>query len=276
MKDIMSTIVGRAKTTAEAKLLVREYLQARILQALQLAGAFEHWAFVGGTALRFLYRLPRFSEDLDFSLTGTLDTGESAKKKFVTYVEAVKNAFQSEAYNVNLRMRSDGTVKSAFIGFPGLLYEMGLSSHREQKLSVKIEIDTNPPPHASVRTSLVRLHAFLNLLHYDKSSLLAGKLHAILQRPYVKGRDVYDLVWYLSDPDWPNPNLPFLHSALAQTGMDLTDSQVAHWRTLVADRINAVEWNRVVADVRPFLERSEEAAFLTKENVLDLLSPPAR
>lgn len=271
MKETIETIAGRAQTTAEAALLVREYLQARILQGLQRAGAFERWAFLGGTALRFLYRLPRFSEDLDFSLTKARGTGQSTERDFTKYLEAVKNTFESEAYTVNIRKHSDRVVKSAFIVFPGLLYEIGLSSHREQKLSIKIEIDTNPPPHASFRTSLVRLHVFLHLLHYDKSSLFAGKLHAILQRPYVKGRDVYDLIWYLSDPDWPDPNLPLLDASLVQTGMNLTDSQVTDWRTLVAERIAAAEWKGVVSDVRPFLERSEEIAFLTKENVLDLL-----
>ena len=271
MKETIETIAGRAQTTAEAALLVREYLQARILQSLQRAGAFEGWAFLGGTALRFLYRLPRFSEDLDFSLTKARGTGQSTERDFTKYLEAVKNTFESEAYTVNIRKHSDRVVKSAFIVFPGLLYEIGLSSHREQKLSIKIEIDTNPPPQASFRTSLVRLHVFLHLLHYDKSSLFAGKLHAILQRPYVKGRDVYDLIWYLSDPDWPDPNLPLLDASLVQTGMNLTDSQVTDWRTLVAERIAAAEWKGVVSDVRPFLERSEEIAFLTKENVLDLL-----
>lgn len=271
MKETIEMIAGRAQTTAEAALLVREYLQARILQGLQRAGAFERWAFLGGTALRFLYRLPRFSEDLDFSLTKARGTGQSTERDFTKYLEAVKNTFESEAYTVNIRKHSDRVVKSAFIVFPGLLYEIGLSSHREQKLSIKIEIDTNPPPHASFRTSLVRLHVFLHLLHYDKSSLFAGKLHAILQRPYVKGRDVYDLIWYLSDPDWPDPNLPLLDASLVQTGMNLTDSQVTDWRTLVAERIAAAEWKGVVSDVRPFLERSEEIAFLTKENVLDLL-----
>jgi predicted nucleotidyltransferase component of viral defense system len=271
MKETIEMIAGRAQTTAEAALLVREYLQARILQGLQRAGAFERWAFLGGTALRFLYRLPRFSEDLDFSLTKARGTGQSTERDFTKYLEAVKNTFESEAYTVNIRKQSDRVVKSAFIVFPGLLYEIGLSSHREQKLSIKIEIDTNPPPHASFRTSLVRLHVFLHLLHYDKSSLFAGKLHAILQRPYVKGRDVYDLIWYLSDPDWPDPNLPLLDASLVQTGMNLTDSQVTDWRTLVAERIAAAEWKGVVSDVRPFLERSEEIAFLTKENVLDLL-----
>lgn len=271
MKETIEMIAGRAQTTAEAALLVREYLQARILQSLQRAGAFEGWAFLGGTALRFLYRLPRFSEDLDFSLTKARGTGQSTERDFTKYLEAVKNTFESEAYTVNIRKHSDRVVKSALIVFPGLLYEIGLSSHREQKLSIKIEIDTNPPPHASFRTSLVRLHVFLHLLHYDKSSLFAGKLHAILQRPYVKGRDVYDLIWYLSDPDWPDPNLPLLDASLVQTGMNLTDSQVTDWRTLVAERIAAAEWKGVVSDVRPFLERSEEIAFLTKENVLDLL-----
>ena len=82
---------------------------------------------------------------------------------------------------------------------------------------------------------------------------------------------MYDLIWYLSDPDWPEPNLPFLRAALAQTGSDLVDSQVAAWRTLVADKINTVEWKQVVADVQPFLEQSGEIAFLTRENVLDFL-----
>jgi hypothetical protein len=111
----------------------------------------------------------------------------------------------------------------------------------------------------------------LNLLHYDKPSLLAGKLHALIHRPYVKGRDVYDLVWYLSDPSWPEPNLPLLRASLAQTGMELTDLQVAGWRDLVSDRLAAMEWNRAVADVRPFLERAEDLALLTQENVLGLL-----
>ena len=60
----------------------------------------------------------------------------------------------------------------------------------------------------------------LRLFHHDRASLLAGKLHAILKRPYTKGRDLYDLIWYLSDPDWPLPNLTLLNSALRQTDRD--------------------------------------------------------
>ena len=65
---------------------------------------------------------------------------------------------------------------------------------------------------------MVRRHVLLQLHHHDRASLLAGKLHAVLQRPYVKGRDFFDLLWYLSDPGWPSPNLTLLNRALAQTG----------------------------------------------------------
>jgi hypothetical protein len=124
-----------------------------------------------------------------------------------------------------------------------------------------------------MQTSIVRRHVLLNLLHYDKESLLAGKLHALIHRSHVKGRDLYDLVWYLSDPTWSEPNLRLLKASLAQTGMELTETQVIEWRKLVAERVAGMEWDLVIADVRPFLERAEDIALLTKENVLNLLTP---
>ena len=69
-------------------------------------------------------------------------------------------------------------------------------------------------------TTIVRRYQTLHLQHHDRATLLAGKLHAILQRPYPKGRDVNDLLWYLSDPAWPEPNLVMLNNALQQTGWD--------------------------------------------------------
>ncbi len=272
MKEYLRDLVAESTTTAGAALFVREYLQARVLEALQRAGAFEHWAFLGGTALRFLHRLPRFSEDLGFSRTTVESSRDALRGEFVRVVGTVRRAFAAEAYDVDVRDRPDAVVQSAFIGFPGLLHELGLSPHREQKISVKIEVDTNPPPHAATETSIVRRHVLLNLLHYDRASLLAGKLHALIHRPYVKGRDLYDLVWYLSDPSWPEPNLPLLQASLAQTGMVLDDRELSGWRTLVAERVSAMDWDRVLADVSPFLERSEDVAMLTRATVLNLLT----
>lgn len=271
MKERIRELIAGAATTTRAALLLREYLQARVLEALQRAGVFERWAFLGGTALRFLYALPRFSEDLDFSWTGNSGAEPLTREDFERTIGRVRRAFEAEAYEVDARIRSQAVVMSAFIGFPGLPYELGLSSQPGQKVTVKIEIDTNPPAHAKTATSLIRRHVLLNLLHYDRPSLLAGKLHALIQRPWVKGRDVYDLVWYLSDPAWPEPNLPLLRSSLAQTGSSLTDSELRDWRGIVAERVAAMDWDRVVADVQPFLERAEDVAMLAREGVLALL-----
>ena len=138
-------------------------------------------------------------------------------------------------------------------------------------LSVKIEVDTNPPAGAVLTTSLVRRHVTLQLQHHDRASLLAGKLHAILQRPYVKGRDFHDLLWFLSDPNWPPPNLILLNNALRQTdwpGEPLTET---NWRDAVHRRLQAVQWDQIVSDVRPFLEPSADLALLTPENLMRVL-----
>ena len=128
---------------------MREYLQVRVLEALQRAGAFESWAFLGGTALRFLFQLPRFSEDLDFSHTRPKMSEEAMSAEFRRFLARVRKTFETETYEVDLRERTGAVVKTAFLGFPGLLHELGLSGHRGQKLSIKIEVDTNPPAQAS-------------------------------------------------------------------------------------------------------------------------------
>ena len=273
MKEQIKHLIGKRAASVEAGLVIREYLQARILEILQRSGAFQDWAFLGGTALRFLYRLPRFSEDLDFSHTVACGPSSAVQMEFRKYAESIRRVLEAETYDIELRLRPENTVQSAFIDFPGLLYELGLSPHRDQKLSIKVEVDTNPPDHAGFARTLVRSHVFLNLQHYDKASLLAGKLHALLSRSHTKGRDVYDLMWYLSDPSWPEPNLSLLDAALAQSGNAVPDKPGSAWRQRIAERLEAMDWRQVLADVRPFLENSHELELLTLENLLGLLNP---
>ncbi len=273
MKEQIRILIDRNAGRMESGLVIREYLQARILEILQRSGAFQDWAFLGGTALRFLYQLPRFSEDLDFSCTTPCGPTAEAQIKFMKQVGNIRHLLEAEAYDVEIKARPDTTLQSAFIGFPGLLYKLGLSPHRTQKLSIKIELDTNPPDHATFAHTLVRRHVFLNLQHYDKASLLSGKLHALLRRSHTKGRDVYDLMWYLSDPDWPEPNLPLLRAALAQGGTSVPADLERIWRLLIAERLQVMDWALVLADVRPFIENSHEIELLTRENLLSLLQP---
>ena len=246
--------------------VAREYLQARVLGALQRAGAMTSLAFQGGTSLRFLFSLPRYSEDLDFALEG-----ESSRYDLRRYLRAIRAELYAEGYQVDVRMREHRTVHSAFVRFPGILYEIGLSPHPEQALAVKIEVDTNPPAGATTDTTLVRRHETLRLFHHDRSSLLAGKLHALLQRPYTKGRDLYDLVWYLSDPEWPPPNLTLLNAALRQTRWAGAKMTPRTWQRSVAERLNLLDWDRAASDVRPFLERDEDLELVDRANVLRLL-----
>ena len=268
MKDVLHDILDAVPGALNKTLLAREYLQARVLQALQDEGLFQRWAFLGGTALRFLYSIPRFSEDLDFSLAVP-----GADAEFNRALEGIESLFKSEAYEVNIKAKSEKTVASAFIKFPGLLYEIGLSPQASQVFAIKIEVDTNPPAGAVTQVSLVRRHVALNLLHYDKASLLAGKMHAVFSRRYTKGRDLYDLIWYLADRSWPAPNFALLNAALAQTGWQGPAVTAENWRSLLAERGHAFNWEAARADVQPFLERQADAALITRENLESLVKP---
>ena len=225
MKEYLHQLLQETRNAVYQRNLAREYLQARILESLQRSGAMIPLAFQGGTALRFLYNIARFSEDLDFSLERPSD-----KYEFRSYLKAIQSEFQAEGYNVQIKVNDQKTVHSAFVRFYGLPYELKLSTQPNEALSVKIEVDTHPPAGAILETDIVRRHITLNLQHHDRASLMAGKLHAILQRNYAKGRDLYDLVWYLSDPNWPEPNLNLLRNALAQTGWSGTELTGASWR----------------------------------------------
>lgn len=266
VKDVVKSIVESAGGSLLKSCLAREYLQARILQMMQDEGVFRSWAFVGGTALRFLYSIPRFSEDLVFSL---IETGMQAR--FAEAMARIESGFRKESYSVSIAAKGEKTVASAFVKFAGLPYDIGLSAQRSQVFSIKIELDTNPPSGAGFQTSLVRRHVTLNLLHYDKASLLAGKMHALLTRKYTKGRDLYDLVWYLADRSWPSPNLALLNAALSQTGWTGAVVTPDNWRSLLIDRMSHFAWDAVRADVLPFLERPQEADLITRENLLSLL-----
>lgn len=266
MIDYLRQQIAAIDNNNLARCMVREYLQARLLECLQDTGAFETWAFVGGTALRFLYAMPRFSEDLDFSLIRP-----GADIRFEQYLKKAKSVFEREAYAVSIKAKTEKTVQHAFIKFVGLLFELGLSPHRAETISIKVEMDTNPPAGANVETGVIRRHILLNLLHYDKPSLLAGKLHALLARDYVKGRDVYDLVWYLSDRTWPEPNITLLNNALRQTGWQEPAMTPKNWRRYLVSRVQQLDWKKVADDVRPFLARQQDLNLLDEHIILKLL-----
>jgi hypothetical protein len=265
VKERLKDLVQASSDTTEARNRIREHLQAEILASLQRSGAMVPLAFQGGTALRFLYSIRRFSEDLDFALERP-ESGYDFRK----LLKAAQSDLVQEGYAVDVKVSDQRVVHNAFLRFPGLLFDLGLSSHANEVFSIKLEVDTRPPAGAVLGTTLVRRHQTLRLQHHDPASLLAGKLHAILQRPYPKGRDIYDLIWYLSDPDWPLPNLVLLNNALQQTGWSHGALTLETWREAVRERLEELDWTRILADVRPFLESPADVSLLSRES-LDLV-----
>ncbi len=267
MKEQLLEILRTAKSPGLAQNLAREYLQARILLALQEAGAMIPLAFQGGTALRFLYGLPRFSEDLDFAL-------ERPERPFeLAQVQArITARLEREGYEVTSKARVKRVVESVLVSFSGLLYEAGLSPHASARVAIRIEVDTTPPAGAALTTTIVRRHALLNLQHHDRPSLLAGKLHAILQRKWTKGRDLFDLFWYLTDPTWPGPNLVLLNNALQQTGWTGPALDDATWKSRLSQRVESLDWGAAWHDVAPFLEPGPAVELFRRESLLKLLT----
>ena len=260
--------IAETLTAETQRGIVREYLQMRILQSMQNAGAMIPLAFHGGTALRILYQLPRYSEDLDFALER-----HPEQYDFRKYLLVIQRDFEAETYDVEIKLSDQKVVHSAFVRFKGLFYQLGISPHQTEVLAIKLEIDTNPPRFAELQTTLIQHHVPVHLQHHDKASLLAGKLHAILQREYVKGRDWYDLFWYLRQPHWASPNVEMLNDALIQSGWKKDVVTEDNWKTFVLERLMQLDWSRVTDDVQRFLiDQAELLEFKkgTLENLLRL------
>ena len=265
MKDYLLELAASKEGLSSKLNIMREYLQAYILKILHAEGWFRHTAFVGGTALRFLYRIPRFSEDLDFSAV------QKPKQSFESTITKIKSELISAGYEIAVVYSDRNVVCYAMIKFPKLMHEAGLSPFREQTLSIKLEVDTRPPQGAVLETQVVNLHFPIAFLSYDKASLFAGKCHALLSRKYTKGRDFFDLGWYLSKWRDITPNFKLLKNALKQTTWKGEIPTDENWRSLISQTVQKTDWVLVTKDVQNFLESPGDLEVFTKPNVLKLI-----
>ncbi|MFA5062447.1 MAG: nucleotidyl transferase AbiEii/AbiGii toxin family protein [Candidatus Omnitrophota bacterium] len=267
MKDYVLELVSR-KEGYNAKLnTMREYLQAYTLRLMHDEGVFRSVAFLGGTALRFLHGLPRFSEDLDFSLV------QGAQVKFEALLKKIMSELTAAGYDVSFNYNDKKTVNSAFVKFSKLMFEAGLSPLKSQNFSIKIEIDNKPPRGAVIETQIVNKYFPISFLSYEINSLFAGKLHALLNRKYAKGRDYFDLGWYLSKWKGIEPNFTLLENALLQTGWNGELPDKDNWRKLIRKVVERADWKKIKQDVEQFLENPSDLSIFTQENVMKLLIP---
>ena len=277
--------IGRTGATdRERRNLLREYLQHVLLRSLFDERLLGEIVFHGGTALRILHDLARFSEDLDFHTlagAGTPGGGASAVDDGARlaagsfdlgdHLDGVVSKIESGGYRVDTKPRMQGNVQSCMFRFPELLYECDLSPSPEEKLSIRLEIDRHPPAGFTIERSPVDRYFPFVVVHHDRPTFLAGKLHALLQRPFGKGRDYYDLMFYLGR--WPDvaPNVEYLNAALRQTGYQGEPLTVASWKGLVAERVREVDWAAIERDIAPFVLRSGDLNVFEREFLLRLL-----
>ncbi len=257
MKDFIKLIVKEEAGNDENLNRIREYIQAYFLYISYRKKYYNNIVFTGGTALRFIHGTRRFSEDLDFSLSS-----RSRDYDFILMMKDIEREFKLAGYSVEIKSKIKNTVHSAQLRFPEILFETGLSSFKDEKLMVKVEIDSNPPQGGIEAHTLYNSTFMFYMVHYDLSSLFAGKMHALFCRKYTKGRDWYDLFWYLSKFKGLEPNFTMLNNAMAQTEKKPLILGPDNWREELRKIITNLDFSQVRNDVSRFLERSEEAEFL--------------
>lgn len=266
MKDYIKEIINPSRTLLENKNLLREYLQKYLLFLVYKNNFYQDVAFTGGTALRFLFGLKRFSEDLDFSLST-----KAKRYDFLNLLNSLKKELSLAGYEVEFSYNTEKNVHSAFVKFLNLLYEFGLSKIKEEKFSLKIEIDTLPPKGARELISFYNSIFMFEIKHFDLPSLFSGKLHAILCRKFVRGRDYYDLMWYLTKFKDLQPNIEMLKNAIKQICFKKITIDDFDWKDLLINRINEIDFEDIKKDIVNLIEVPEEINLINKQNFLKLL-----
>lgn len=247
------------KTELEEEHAISEITQEVALSALGRTDFFKYAVFQGGTCLRIFYGLNRFSEDMDFILK------ESDRDfQLKPHLKALSDELQAYGYSIEIvdRSNTDIAVRKAFIKDDSIgkilqLNHVGKTGPL-RKIRIKFEVDTNPPLGSGIEIKYVDFPFVSSVTVQDKPSLFAGKIHALLCREYIKGRDWYDFLWYTSQG--VEINYQFLASALRQQGPWQGQSiQVdLDWCTNeIRDKIASIDWKATKEDVRRFVKTKE-------------------
>lgn len=238
---------------------LKEILQEVALYALWRGGFFEIAAFQGGTSLRILHGLPRFSEDLDFILLKP-----DPAFQWSHYFESLTEVLQQYGVRCELIDRShmDKAVRQAMLKDNSIGRQLDLSfydANNPRKLKVKFEIDTHPPAGTGTSWHYLDFPVDFEVCAQDLPSNYALKLHALLCRPYLKGRDWFDFSWYCKQKT--QPNLPHLAHALNQAGPWKDQNMVvtAQWLAdALISKIKTINWPLAAQDAAPFLPAAEQ------------------
>ena len=250
-----------ATNAAQEEQALKEILQELALYGLWRGGFFEVAAFQGGTSLRILHGLPRFSEDLDFILLEALPAFRWSR--FFDSLTTVLEQFGVRC-ELSERGQMDKAVREAMLKDNSLGRQLDLSffdAARPRKLRIKLEIDTHPPAGTKTVWQYLDFPVDFEIRAQDLPSNYALKLHALLCRPYLKGRDWFDFAWYCKQKT--RPNLSHLAHALNQAGpwKGRNERVDALWLANALNaKINEIDWRSAALDVSPFLPGPEQVS----------------
>jgi hypothetical protein len=260
---------------------LREIIQEVALLGLWRSKFFDKAAFYGGTALRILYGLDRFSEDLDFTLLEPMSDFDLS-----SFGSSLEKELQAFGFDMHLEQKNKaivGPVQSAFLKAETfsqmLVINIGEDILKEipkgQLLKIKLEVDTNPPPDFSTETKYLLAPIPFPVRVLVLPDLFAGKMHAVLCRRWktrVKGRDWYDLVWYISHH--PELHLAHLEQRMRQTGdwkgrKELTADSFSK---LIHDAIEALDINKARIETSAFVKDPKTLSIWSKDFFHDIAS----
>ena len=278
MQTIVSQMLERcrADSLGEERSALKEVVQEVALCGLSRAGFFKSTAFYGGTALRIFYGLDRFSEDLDFSLIAP-DPSFDLK----AYFPILESEIRATGLNFTVEEKvksAESNIRSAFLKGNTkehiLSFFQGQDSsalHPGEIIRIKFEVDIDPPAHAAFESKYRLLPSPYEVRLYDLPSLFAGKIHAVLCRAWknrVKGRDLYDYVFYLAKG--AAVNLKHLKERLVDSGFIGEDFQLDQGSLigLLNERFASIDYEQAKQDVLPFIKDKSKlnlwsAAFFT-------------
>ena len=238
---------------------LKEIVQEIILFALWRADFFEVAAFQGGTSLRILYGMNRFSEDIDFILREP--NPEFQWRPHLDNIAETCEEFGIAPEVLN-KQRMDSNVKAALIKDTSVANQLNLRFYDQKpgkKLTIKLEIDTNPPTGSDFEYTYLSFPVDYEVCHQDLSSNFALKMHALLCRPYLKGRDWYDFNWYIAQGI--APKIELLKNALLQhgpwQGQDVNVDR-AWLVNALRGKMTSIDWRDAAVDVERFLKPIEQ------------------
>ena len=258
---------------------LKEIIQEIILSGLSRGKFFEDAAFYGGTALRIFYNLDRFSEDLDFALIKP--NKDFDLSKYFTYIDK-----ELKAYGINLSINVkdksiQSNITSAFL--KGDTLELILKffpSEEEHKynqilknLKIKLEVDINPPMGATYEDKYKLLPSPHQIKLYDKESLFAGKIHAILCRGWnnrVKGRDLYDYIFFLASDT--KVNIELLKNKLIESNYIIEKEKfnINELKKIIINKFEKIDYTKAVEDVKPFIKNIDNLNLWNKEFFIEI------